>query len=514
MPKLYWPVTDGPLHHPLFDPSSRRITYNGVNYVREQVNPVQSALISDNNPLGVTLGGGAHSVSKNIQSGLYATNYTQWFDGKVDTLAGVRLTNALLASISQGTAPPKPSNTKVYFKGEAYNYSFGSTFRLTDWLRPYISLSDSFNTPADFNNDPYGDNAPFAHSLGEEVGIKMTSPNKTISGSIAFYNVVSKNEQYQISSNLQNYINPAGLNGTFGFPSRWIVVDRASKGVQALVTASPSKKLRLRFSAAYTDGTIKNNTAYAQLYNDQFNANKQGQVTYADGTVVYVPPTFSSTTLTTTSATAGALPLTVAMMSAPGSQYYANPVAVTGQINTGSNAAKVLSVIDKVHGPILTGATGLPISALQIDPALSGVNVPGTIVTSQSGDSTTGYPKIGMNVTSVYTLSSGWAKGLEVGGTAILGWGIRNFYYYPTGVTPAAARSLFKMPTLSRFDLIVGYSRRFQRVTWRAQLNVTNLFDRYQRILVPDGSAGWAGPDQVAYTQSPRLFQLSNTISF
>jgi hypothetical protein len=52
---------------------------------------------------------------------------------------------------------------------------------------------------------------------------------------------------------------------------------------------------------------------------------------------------------------------------------------VTGQIRSGSNAANVLAVVDPVHGPILTGATGLPMSATQINPALSGVNPPGTL---------------------------------------------------------------------------------------------------------------------------------------
>jgi len=61
---------------------------------------------------------------------------------------------------------------------------------------------------------------------------------------------------------------------------------------------------------------------------------------------------------------------------------------------------------------------------------LSGVNPPGTIVTSTAGDQTTGYPQLSMNYTSHYTFPSGWMKGIQVGGTAILGWFFRDSYYF------------------------------------------------------------------------------------
>ena len=94
-----------------------------------------------------------------------------------------------------------------------------------------------------------------------------------------------------------NDINPNGLNGRWGAsPGAFINVDRTSRGVQLALTATPTDSWRMRLSAAYIRGIISNTTSYAQVYNDQFYANNQGQVTYQDGTVVYVKPAFTAAT--------------------------------------------------------------------------------------------------------------------------------------------------------------------------------------------------------------------------
>ena len=54
------------------------------------------------------------------------------------------------------------------------------------------------------------------------------------------------------------------------------------------MTASPTRNWRLRFGASTQDGVIETTKAYDQRYNDQFYANAAGQVTYRNGTVVYV----------------------------------------------------------------------------------------------------------------------------------------------------------------------------------------------------------------------------------
>jgi len=165
-----------------------------------------------------------------------------------------------------------------------------------------------------------------------------------------------------ISSTLLNDINPSGLNGEYNGGGATVPINFISQGAQAVVTAAPIPNWRVRLSAAYTGGTIGTTKSYPQIYTDQFHANAAGDVTYADGTIVYVPATFNSKatqrSYSSTDAPAGSIPLTIA-----------------------------------AHGPILTGNVGLPISALQINPALAGISVPGLVEVAQSGQATTGYPE-------------------------------------------------------------------------------------------------------------------------
>src|SRR5580658_8653254 len=105
--------------------------------------------------------------------------------------------------------------------------------------------------------------------------------------------------------------------------------------------------------------------SWGQLYNDQFNENSAGDLTYADGNIVYVNSVYNSKQLTVTSATAGAIPLTVALLNNSSSVYFANPVSVNGQMSSSSDAYNVIkNGTDPANGTggIATGATGLPIS--------------------------------------------------------------------------------------------------------------------------------------------------------
>jgi len=175
------------------------------------------------------------------------------------------------------------------------------------------------NPPTAQNNDPIGEEPVAAHSVGGEVGLKVQNESGTISGSLALYHTSAKNETFFVTSTLAFQINPSGLNGRFGgSPSTIINVDRKSDGVQLAVTANPNKNLRLRLSAAAIRGEIGNTVTYKALYNDQFYANAAGQVTYRNGAVVYVLPTFSAARPTVPEGTAGAIPLTIAALSTPG----------------------------------------------------------------------------------------------------------------------------------------------------------------------------------------------------
>jgi hypothetical protein len=255
---------------------------------------------------------------------------------------------------------------------------------------------------------------------------------------------------------------------------------------------------------------------YGQLYSDQFYESGSGQVTYADGTAVYVPATFNSKQLTVSQGTPGAVPLTVNLLSTPSSQYYASPQSVTGRILATSNGGRVLlSSPDPVHGSILTGQTNLPISNYQLNPALSGLTPAGVIDVANAGDATYGYPVYSANLTGLYTFPSGWIKGFRIGGSVRADWEFRSFYYYPAGY-PNSGRSLFLRPPEALLDLITGYSRKFGRVTWSTQLNVANLFNHYRVVIFPAPTSGWTDPSSLHanFEGQPRSYTWTNTLKF
>jgi outer membrane receptor protein involved in Fe transport len=505
IPNPYWSVQNGPVKYPFVRTGSPRITYLGVNYVAQIMNLTDPALITPQNPQGVTATD-LFIHSRAISSGAFAVNYTQWGDGRLTTLAGARYVNA------DNLQYPSTAIPAVQATASNVSFSLGANYRANSWLRPYVAVSDTYNLPGillTVPTDPLGNAAPIAHSLGEEAGVKIGDERGRVSGSLAIYALQSTDEPYAIPTQLRDSINPAGLNGRYlGATGSVIAVDRRSRGGQAAITANPTQNWRLRFSAAFVQGTIGNNTTYPALYNDQFYANAAGQVTYANGTVVYVRPTFLATP--GTSADTGYIPLTIAALSAPGNAYYASPDPTNGLLRT-SNGRTILNFVSPTNGPIRTGVAGVPISKYQ----LTGLTLPPTIVTSQSGDRTTGYPEMSFNFTSVTTVASGVLKGVKYGGTANVAWKRGDYYYYPNGYSPTADRALYSRPTSALFDLILGYDHKLGRnVTWSTQLNVNNIFNHYDVLVRPNNITGYSGINTALFTNQPREWTWTNTFKF
>ena len=145
---------------------------------------------------------------------------------------------------------------------------------------------------------------------------------------------------------------------------------------------------------------------------------------------------------------------------------------------------------------------------------LTGVNPVETIVTSRSGDRTTGYPEISMNFSNVYTFSKGKLRGFKVGGTVLTSWRLGDYYYYPTGYTEIAERELFSRPVSARFNAIIGYTKRFKKVTWSTQVNIDNMFNNYEVLIRPNNIAGYAGVNGAIFTAQPRSYIWTNTFKF
>jgi outer membrane receptor protein involved in Fe transport len=510
---IYWSIPNGPIEYPYFSPPTPTAVVNGQNVVRGIAQIVDLTQISGSNPLGTT-STGTYEFLRRQDHGIYGVNYTQWFGGKLTTMAGLRLAKVLGVTMQPGA----PYNHARTFSP---NVNFGVDGQIYGNLRAYGEFSSSYSPPLVLFVDPAGKMPTSSKGTGGEVGLKISNDAQTVSGSISFYKSKSTNEEYQIPSGLQTDINPTGLNGIAGgASSTYVDLTRESSGIQVILTANPSRNWRMRLSASTPAGKIETNVAYPQLYNDQFHENAAGQVTYADGTIVYVNPTYNSKAPFATSATAGAVPLTVSMMNTSTSPYYASPVNPSGAILSTSNVAYILkgavgTVIDpqqNVHGTILTGATGLPISSMQITPSFA---LPGLIPIENSGDKTVGYPQISANFTNMYSFSSGMLKGFKIGGSVVTSLKYNMFYYYPNGIA-TLQKQLFTAPNMTTVNLIAGYAHKFKHVTFSSQVNMNNMFNHYDILILPNQSTGWTLLSSLRATMYglPRTTTWSNTINF
>jgi outer membrane receptor protein involved in Fe transport len=508
LPTQYYSLPNSFVTYPFFPLGATRVTFGGLNYVRMPTNQRNPALVSPANPLGTSSASGLNEYNIVNNSGYFINNMTQWLDKKLTTMAGVRLNNGFDSLIY---VPPLAY--RVASSPHAVDFDVGANYQLLPWLAPYFNASDVTTLPSGMFPDPAGNLPKPGKGVGEEVGLKFENQDKTVSGSLSYYHSHGTNELFS-SSALEDAISPNGLNGR-GNASTYFPLDHTTNGVVLDLTANPVSNWRMRLSAGYEQGNLTNSGAYAPLYNDQFYANTQGQVTYSDGTLVYINPTkFNTKAPVVTSTTAGAVPLTIAMMNNPANIYYANPTNPSGAINSSSTVATVLKVTDPVHGPILTGAVGLPISDIQITPSFG---VPTSIQAFKRGDRSLGTPLFHVSYTNLYTFDHGLLKGLEVGGTVNAAYDTVGYYYLPNGFNTAApARLAFHTPNSITLDPIVGYSRRFGKFTFQTQLNITNLFNHYNVVLSPSQTTGFGviANLNASYYGQPRYYQWTNTLSF
>jgi outer membrane receptor protein involved in Fe transport len=525
--QVIWPVSNGPVVNPFpqFNPGLDRGVLDGVNYVRALQNPPNASLISPDNPLGTPFTSGNYIQTKILNRGFYGVNYTQWLNGRLNTLVGLRQGDY----VSDRYQHPTGGVSRYLTETSRLNFNAGVDYKFNRWLHPYINYSDSVQPPYVANRtDPHNNPPTSAHGIGGEVGLKVANASGTLSGSLAYYRTSSKGDLYAVDTSIRDAINPAGLNGGGG--NNYVSIDRVTRGLELRLTAAPTRNWRLRFSAATTDGEIGTTRTYEQRYNDQFHANSAGQVTYRNGTVVHVNGNATTAAQATVvpSTAAGAVPLTINLLSTPaaGNLYYANPNPTSGRIAPGSVVAQILSGTNNTaninaNGPILTGATDLPISELQLNTTLAGVVTPGTIVATRVGDKTTGYPEYSANLTSNYSFAGEhWLKGVNLGGSLGLGWNNRAYYYYATPVTAANAltlrRTLHYAPDTLQLNVFAGYSRKLGRYQWSTQVNVSNLINRYDVGLLPNATTGFNNLTAINATwyQQPRSYIWTNTIKF
>jgi outer membrane receptor for ferric coprogen and ferric-rhodotorulic acid len=562
-----WTVGDGPIKNPSIKSGAATITRNGQLYVRQLANPRSPDWILPNNPMGLaslyanflnrktaptststnSISGGNASgfESETKGDGYFLANNTDWFDGKLQTFFGFR------ESSSFGRDPNATVGVNVAYvedrQGPFPSYNAGLVYKLMSLpgngaLRGYYGFSRTWNV-ANGDNDAYGLLPPNPKGVTHEGGFKFTGFDNRVSGNLSFFVVDSKNENYSAGSTYANTVNPTGLNGAYVSPTgakgNWAHYDKTTRGVELALTAQPTRNWGMRAAVSLNDGTVKSDSVYALLYNDQFTTNSaKTAVQYANGQPFLVPADTDAAGIAKVNALAlgtktdpatlstNLVPLTLAMINDVNSNYYAfgkgtiatnqpqNGSIGTGTTGSGTNTLKIALVNFQAGGSTaLTGATGLPISAMQYnwsDP--SGFKDRGYIV-QRKGDATVGYPVFRLNLTQFYEFSEGWLKGLRPGGSvAFAAW--NHSYWY---ATPDLKRHLYQaaLPNPA-VNVFASYSRRFGKYRWTTQVNVNNLFNHYQLNFTPNNGAGFTNPNNigVSYSGEPRLWVWTNSVQF
>ena len=534
MPTQWWAVGNSPVKQPFARPGwlSPRVTFNGQNYVRMANNPRDPSWVRPNNPLGLAGLAGLAGVSgqnndghhwEQRTAGYYASNYTSWFHDRFGTLVGVRGNETFkrTPNITTTVATPFAESKK-----DTRSYNLGLNAALLDWLRPYYSLSSTYNTPLVNANDPLG-NAPRTSSgTGQELGLKFNSRDGRLSGSVQYFTTNSKDEMINAGSGVRDLVNPTGLNGAHNGPAgaknQWVNLDRTTKGLELILTASPTRNWRVRLAATSSDGQNLTDKNYPLLWNDQFYL-KNGAVTYQNGTPFLVP--VDATVITANIAPLNRqidpatiqnqgtwAPLTVAMMNDRTGPYWAQPADDNGRLST-SNLRRVLQYFVGPNGTALTGVTGL--STADIPYFWSDPNgTKGQTVVAKKGESTVGYAQYRFVLTNNYSFTGdNFLKGFGVGGTVAVGTKNRTFYYN----APGGARVRYGSPDTFQTSLILSYRHKLgKRFGFATQVNIENAFNQYSLGTLPNNGSGYTVPANLAVTfyGQPRMYVWTNTVSF
>lgn len=542
---VYWPVGGGPIKKPGWRIGSRHITVDGRNYVLLQVNPRNPSYANATNPLGLAslsglpgyagIGGSnlGNYASKDLSWGIYGANYTSWLHGRLTTLVGYRWSHSWTRDPNTSTAGTTDYN---YTVKDHPSWNAGLNYRITPSLYAYYSMGQTF-LPAKGSRDAYGVEPKDTEGMSHEIGLKYALLDDRISGEIAYYWATQNNDNFNYGSQTLNLINPVGINDGYNpaYRNNWVSLDKQSDGLEIILTAAPTEHWRARLGFTQQNGTIKTSSSYHLLWNDEFYYNKStGGVTYANGAPFMVPTDAASVakvsklgSLATPISGATNVQLTLGMMDDPNSDYYVygkgnNVVPLNGQITSNSTVWRALRYFQTKdasgnYQQARTLRTGLPLTDIPYiftDPA----GFKGVYQVSEAGEPVVGNPLYRIVFTNSYDFTQWVLKGVSIGGT--VRWDIdKRTYWYrePSPGSNVFVRKLYKEASINpQVDTFVRYSRRFRHFTFRTQVNIYNMFNRYKVDLRPDVSTGFSNPANIGATfvGEPRMYAWTNSVSF
>lgn len=499
MPNLWWnPRSQGFDGPEIFrSRPADTLELNGRRYRRDIVRNQFPQFVTADNPLGFSNGSAGINFTERTNDAAFAVLNTDWFDGRVDTLAGYRydiVTNSLI---------PRPFEDREFRKG---SYMYGLNWHITRSLTVYYAHSTSFQPAGGLTTE--NKTVPEGSGLGDEVGLKFSFLDEKFTGGVSLYASEATNNTANLPADFQNIVDYiSGVNGRRNGGLAYLF-DRETKGYEVNLTAAPVRGLRVQASFSHIMAKEGADVVLPIFYNDQFNVNAAGQVTLGvNGTPLQVPLAPNTPGWNPASPAPGVpaqvLTLGILRNGDANGNYRASLNSNSGQI---TNAGALYLNTPTVG----TGVTGLPVSQHQL-----GFTPPSgsTLVVRQGGDRTTGYATNSFSLTGNYRFSEGRLRGLALGGNYRVALDQLAYYYTDRSNPAAPVRRLYATPDQQFLTFFAAYERRIgKRFVFRTQLNVNNALDDVSVVTYPNIGDGTA--ENVRLTNPPRVWAWTNTLRF
>ena len=437
------------------------------------------------NPRG--LGGTGSPINRpEEQKAVYASWLGNWFNGKVDSMAGLRIDHLLLRDQVFGWTD-FDDTVQSGLAGAVYNVreNFGI---YANYGRAFSAIPSSRLQVFDYTL------WPIAKGKSMEAGFKFDLWQDRVSGSVTYFDNQNQGEIVTVSGAQLDLFNPTGINGRSNSAATAATMNIGAKGFEIALTMRPKKNWRIMLSAGSNGARTIDSARAAMLYNDQFNT---------DGTTVMVKSANGSLTpllvpSIRTNANSPKIPLTLAMMKNSASDYFATIDPSSGRITNANNL-----FLNTAGVP--TTIAGLPITNHQL-----GFQAPngGIAEVVAAGDYLTPIAGKSALFNTTYTFANGPLDGFSVGG--LVSWqGERRAGYTTLG----GVRQLYETPDLIRTDLRLGYQLKMKaRRLLSVRLTVSNVLDRME--LRPTLNVATGFVTAVTVDQAPRTWALSISLRF
>ena len=476
----------------------RSYTFAGRTYVWDYQKYANPAFVTPDNPLGFNGGSAGANQDSGRSASVFAALFTNWFSGKIDTLAGIR----------HDTLKQMLFNTGVTPTGSGTTGNVGIVWKVTNPVSLYVGASSNF-TPGGINAQSRYDGGPLANGRGESIegGLKVNAFDGRISGSVTAFETKSKNQFVTLDGPTQQIIGPTGINGNY-----WSTIRSASyeynaltRGLEITLSGRPVPAWRMMFGYAMSQGREGGAVTLPFYYNDEFNTNAQGQVLLGDSTPLRVPVN------------------TAVRVATDGKTYAAGvetQILTVGMLRNGDASGNYRAQLGRDNGGILnaaalgltipgvgTGRLGLPIAQHQLG------FVPPTpeFLARYGGERTTGYPRHSFSVTSMYDFREGRLRGLSLGVNSRADFDAIRYYYNDAAAGNVRRSFTGVDPVL--VNLILRYQFKFgRRLGFTTQVNVNNVFDRQEVEISPNAATGI--PDNAGFRTDPLTWVWTNTIRF